>query len=231
MLFCMVLSRTAPSSIGALALQHALEHLVEELTAIGFISLVLIALSGSFEKICGARCAAGRPAGRMVAATRAPRAAPRCQLGLIALPCARRCAVSYPSGITEHWTYLDSVKGCDCCLSHTKDVAPCLAYERQCGRQFCNCNGQNPACLVRRPVHLFGRQWAPAATACPACNWPSGSRGCSGHGHGRGDMHVLAALAHAGGLHAGRRHPWPARPVRVQVQLLLRRRRFADGCD
>ena len=85
-----------------------MEHLVEELTAIGFISLVLIALQGPFESIC----------------------------------------VSYSSSVLSSWTYLDNVQGCDCCLSHTAGVDRCFQQQRQCGPYYCNCDAQDPQCLV-----------------------------------------------------------------------------------
>lgn len=53
-------------------------------------------------------------------------------------PC---CAVSYQRATSASWVLLNHVKGCDCCLADTAGVGECFQAERNCGDNFCLCNG------------------------------------------------------------------------------------------
>lgn len=55
--------------------------------------------------------------------------------------------VPYNSGSYDLWSLISNVQGCDCCLSSTGGVSTCFQVDRACGYAYCNCAGQDPACV------------------------------------------------------------------------------------
>ena len=60
-----------------------------------------------------------------------------------------------------------NVKGCDCCLAHTSAIGTCFLEERDCGLDYCNCDGLDPSCVTPAPsLDQIAAAWQGDAT-CP----------------------------------------------------------------
>lgn len=160
-------------------LAQAVENLVTELTLVGFIALLLTVLQSPISHICVSYTPSTYSYWNL--------------LRFDCLPQARLCASGAPARIctlARHATGAASpsppppsrpapalprsnVEGCDCCLAHTASVASCFQAQRECGPGYCNCEGEDPACLASAADSLGDllAEWEadPACGAQSAC--------------------------------------------------------------
>lgn len=119
--------------------QEALEKLVMEVTLLGFISLLLLMLEGSIDKICGEQAcilpylnlSAFNPSRLLCPAVVGCHLPPpyMANEGMQKCLCLWLSAVSYNSAAAD-WTLISHINGCPCCLSHTAGISTCAQVGR-----------------------------------------------------------------------------------------------------